>query len=76
MESNRIEIFNEDGTMKSKEEFLSDVEAAYDEMSKAANTLSTLPETYFGAITCPECQIDVESTLETFDFTERTIYLT
>lgn len=73
----RIEIFNEDGSLKSKDQFLEDVAKAYDEVS---NTLQkeglNIPETYFGAITCPECQIDVESTLETFDFTERTIYLT
>lgn len=73
----RIEIFNEDGTLKDKEVFLNDVAKAYDEVS---NTLSkdtlNLPETYFGAITSPDCQIDVEATLETFDFTERTIYLT
>lgn len=74
---NRIEIFNADGSIKSKEEFLNDVEAAYDEVSKIVKEeTSNLPDTYFGAITDSEYQIDVESTLETFDFTERTIYLT
>lgn len=73
----RIEIFNADGSLKSKEDFMSAVENFYDD---AAATLKEegleIPDTYFGILTDPECQIDVESTLETFDFTERTIYLT
>lgn len=73
----RIEIFNADGSLKSKEDFMSAVESFYDD---AAATLKEeglgIPDTYFGILTDPECQIDVESTLETFDFTERTIYLT
>lgn len=73
----RIEIFNADGSLKSKEDFMSAVENFYDD---AAATLKEeglgVPDTYFGILTDPECQIDVESTLETFDFTERTIYLT
>ena len=77
MAESRIDIFNEDGTLKSKEDFMSLVETVYDD---AAATLSKdelgIPDTYFGILTSPDCQIDVESTLETFDFTERTIYLT
>lgn len=73
----RIEIFNADGSLKSKQDFMSAVENFYDD---AAATLKEeglgIPDTYFGILTDPECQIDVESTLETFDFTERTIYLT
>ena len=77
MAESRIDIFNEDGTLKSKEDFMSLVETVYDD---AAATISKdelgIPDTYFGILTSPDCQIDVESTLETFDFTERTIYLT
>lgn len=77
MAESRIDIFNEDGTLKSKEDFMALVESVYDD---AAATISKdelgIPDTYFGILTSPDCQIDVESTLETFDFTERTIYLT
>ena len=73
----RIEIFNADGSLKSKEDFMATVESLYDDAAASlkGNSLG-IPDTYFGILTDPECQIDVESTLETFDFTERTIYLT
>ena len=77
MEKINVDIFNEDGSLKSKEDFLKTFDKAYDEIAEEIKgTEVGLPDTYFGILTDPECQIDVESTLETFDFTERTIYLT
>lgn len=52
----RIEIFNADGSLKSKEDFMSAVENFYDD---AAATLKEeglgIPDTYFGILTDPEC---------------------
>lgn len=73
-----IAIFNQDGTIKSKEEFLSLVESFYDAAATEfeEQNQNTNYDSYFSAITDPDAAIDVETTLETFDFTERTIYLT
>jgi ATP-dependent Clp protease protease subunit len=74
-----IAIFNEDGTIKDKKEFLKTVEELYDSVSEEINETeedNEIYDSYFNLITDPEAVIDVESTLETFDFTERTIYIT
>lgn len=74
-ESHEIAFMNENGTIKSKEDFLKDVEKVYDNfqenMSRVEEEMST-----FEIIANPENQIDPESVLQTYDFMDRSIFLT
>ena len=70
-DNNMITLMNESGKLKTKEEFLSDVEKFYDTATEEISE-----ESYFNIITDPDAQIDVESCLATFEFIERTIYIT
>lgn len=81
MEQETISILNEDGSLKSKEQFLEDITKLYEKAEKEYKDLENANKdnentSYFDLITDPEIQIDVEQTLETFEFVERTIYLT
>ena len=67
---NMIEIFNENGELKSREQFIKEMELVYDSIGEEIN------QGLFDEVTNPETQIEVESTLETFDFLERSVYLT
>lgn len=67
---NMIEIFNENGELKSREQFLKEMELVYDSIGEEIN------QGLFDEVTNPETQIEVEPTLETFDFLERSVYLT
>lgn len=77
-----ISIQNEDNSLKSKKEFLDEMKELYDAIAEQFEEQEDSEKdpfsdmTYFSVITDPECAISVETTLETFDFTERTIYLT
>lgn len=77
---------NEDGTMKSKEEFLKAIEEIYDEaaekekkqkesMNENINN-EEIPYSICEAFIDPENQIDEKITLDTFDFATRAIYIT
>lgn len=76
MEENRIELLNKDGSIKSKEEFLKGVESIYEEMVEAYEEEELKNKTAFDLISDPELLIDVEGTLQSFDFRERSIFLT
>ena len=76
-----IGLTNKDGSLKDKKDFMKEMEKLYEMVSEEYDDKDEEKEdfsdiSYFSVITDPECAIDVESTLETFDFTERTIYLT
>jgi ATP-dependent Clp protease protease subunit len=62
-------IYNDDGTMKTKEEFLQTVENFYD---KACTSCG---EDILDELTNPDKQVDVEATIGTFDFYERHLYV-
>ena len=68
-----LSFFNEDGTMKNKDEVLKQIGEIYDNV-KAEEDNSNEGK-FFCHITDPECAINVEHVLETFDFTDRIIYL-
>lgn len=76
---NVIELLNENGEVKTKEEFIKDVENLYDSMKEQYDEeTNEINENMsaFNIFTDPEAQIDVESTLQTYDFSDRSIYLT
>jgi ATP-dependent Clp protease protease subunit len=66
-----ISIYNEDGTLKTKEEFLNLVGQTYDVMLEEESKNIDI----FEELTNSENHIDVEQTLETFDFIERSIFI-
>lgn len=74
-EAQQIAFMKDDGTMKSKEEFLKDVEGVYDEFK---NSIQEMEEevSSFDMLTNPEAQIDVEAVLQTYDFMDRSVFLT
>jgi len=56
MEKINVDIFNEDGSLKSKEDFLKTFDKAYDEIAEEIKGADVgLPDTYFGILTDPEC---------------------
>lgn len=71
----RIEIMDDNGELKSKEEFMSELEKLYDEVSEQVNGNSK-EGTILDTLTNPENLIDVESSLETYEFLDRTIFIT
>lgn len=75
-----ISLYKEDGELKSKEEFLSDVEAIYDEATVEEQVeepcAREMSYSIIEAFTDPENQCDERLTLDTFNFLTRTIYLT
>jgi ATP-dependent Clp protease protease subunit len=74
-EAQQIAFMNEDGTIKSKEDFLKDVEEIYDEFKDAIEDNSKEPST-FETLVDPENQIDAESVLQTYDFMDRSVFIT
>lgn len=75
----KIEIFNSDGSLKSKEQFAEDVLNVYDEIAKEVSEdnhchCHEIPS-FFDLITAPELQTDVENVFENFHFYNRCIYL-
>lgn len=76
MEENQINLINENGEVKTKEEFLKDVESLYEEMVNKYEFERKESMSAFNLITDPETQIDVESALQTYDFSDRSIFLT
>jgi len=65
MEQETISILNEDGSLKSKEQFLEDITKLYDKAEEEYKNLKEDDEnpediSYFDLITDPEVQIDVE----------------
>lgn len=72
MQDNIITLMNENGELKTKEQFLADANNFYETTTAEISE----PDSYFNMLTDPEIQIDVDSCLSTFEFIERTIYLT
>ena len=74
-EAQQIAFMKDDGTIKSKEEFLKDVEGIYDEFKDQVG--ETLQEcSTFDMLTDPEAQIDPEAVLQTYDFMDRSVFIT
>lgn len=73
---NQIALLNEDGTVKSKEEFLKSIESVYEEMVAAYEEEELKNMSSLELVSDPEAIIDVEATLESFDFRQRSIFLT
>lgn len=73
-EIKELAIFKDNGDLKSKEDFLKEVEEFYDEAAEL-NTEKDLCQSAFDIITDPESLIDVEATIENFDFRERSIFI-
>lgn len=74
-EAQQIAILNEDGTVKSKEDFMKDIEKVYDEL-KGSLEKEQAQQSTFEVFADPDNQIDPEVVLQTYDFIDRSIYLT
>lgn len=69
-----LSFFNKDGTIKNKDEIVQQVEDIYDAIKEEEDL--NKENSYFSKITNPETSIDTASSLETFDFMNRTLFLT
>lgn len=67
-----FEIFDEKGKLKNKDEVMKDFEALYDSLSEEKKKENN----FVANITNPDSLIDIEASLDTFNFLERTIYIT
>lgn len=74
-EAQQIAFMNEDGTPKTKEDFLKDVEGVYDEFMDSIKQIEE-GKSAFDIITDPEAMIDPEATLQTYDFMDRSVFIT
>lgn len=75
MENNIVSFFDENGNLKPKEDLMNQLSEVYDKVSQEEE-LCCEELSYFDAITNPELAIEPEQVLGTFDFTNRSIYLT
>lgn len=73
---NQIALLKDDGTVKTKEEFLKDIESVYEEMVDAYEEEELQNRSSLDLISDPDTLIDVEATLQSYDFRERSIFLT
>ena len=69
-----LSFFNKDGTIKDKDEVVQQIEDIYDAIKEEEDL--NKENSYFSKITNPETSIDTASSLETFDFMNRTLFLT
>ena len=67
-----FKIFDEKGKLKNKDEVMKDFEALYDSLSEEKKKENN----FIANITNPDSLIDIEASLDTFNFLERTIYIT
>lgn len=65
-----ISFYNDDGSLKSKTELLDNVSEIYDSISNGEGP------TFYDMVTDPELNIDPVEVLTTFDFNNRTLYIT
>lgn len=79
MSEGRLDIFNEDGSLKSKEEFIEETSKLYDEITKTIQEdkchCNKEDLSLFDLVSDPECQTDVRNALDNFEYYTRTIYL-
>ena len=75
-ESDVISIFDEDGNMKSKEQFLNDVAKMYDTTAEEIQTQNgNMGNSMLDLLLNKELQVDDYDVLNSFDFYERTIFI-
>lgn len=73
-----LNIFNEDGTIKTKEQFVEESSKLYDEVSeeiKEDKCNCHREISLFELVSDPECQTDVANALDNFEYYTRTFYL-
>lgn len=68
-----LKLYKEDGTIKTREEFISDVEALYDEATSSVDTEDMAR--LLKITTCSETQIDTKRAYETFNFLSKNFYI-
>ena len=68
-----INLFDEKGSLKNKDEFLEEMEKLYDSCTKKNNPMTSFD--YLDYVSSADNQIDVLSTFNTFNFLGRYIYL-
>lgn len=74
-EAQQIAFMKDDGTIKSKDEFLKDVEKIYDNIKENLSETESEQSTV-DLLTDPENQIDPEAVLQTYDFMDRSVFIT
>lgn len=73
-EAQQMAFMKEDGTIKSKEEFLKDVGDIYEEF--AAQIRNEELQSTFEVFANPENQVDPEAVLQSYDFMDRSVFIT
>ena len=73
MSDEAISIYNQDGTIKSKEDFLHDVENIYDSIVSESIYDNDNME---NIITDPEVNLDEEQIISNFNYISRSLYIT
>lgn len=73
MEENMLSLTKEDGTLISKEEFLKAAEETYNSLKEQTESYENL--SYLDIISNPDLAIDSDKTLETYEFSERNLYI-
>lgn len=73
MENKEISIYNEDGSLKSKDEFMQDISDLYDESMEHIHCNSN--HSILDYIANPETIVEPRMVLDSFDFFSRTIYI-
>ncbi len=71
----RIELRNEDGSLKSKEEFMKEIAQFYDDAKEALGEKSPDEITFMDLFASPETDFDVNMVLSKFQFVDRKLYL-
>ena len=74
-EMEQLALIGDDGKMISKDDFLRSAAEVYDELADTAKFQGIEP-TAFDLISNPDAQIDVQGVLETYMFSDRSIFLT
>ena len=74
-EAQQIAFMKDDGTIKSKDEFLKDVEKIYDNIKENLSETEQEQSTV-NLLTDSENQIDPEAVLQTYDFMDRSVFIT
>lgn len=70
-----ISLYDDNGAMKSKEEFIADVAAFYDSVSNSKGDTECNCGGLIEALTEPDAIVDPMAVLENYDFLSRTIFL-
>lgn len=70
----KIDFYNEDGSLKDKEVFLSELNNIYDEIKEEKNCEENCPPRFIEML-IPDAEFDPENVIDKYQFIERKLYL-